>query len=81
MIVAIAIRFAGQVYSMPKPAKHLHLMLEWIDKLPDIDTGIKGFLDDKGNFLTRAEAGIHALTCGQVAGLPTFRQFQSDDLW
>lgn len=81
MIVAVAIELKGQIYWSPRPAKHLNLMLKHLDQVPDIDSGLKGFLDDKGNFLDRTKAGIHALACGQVAGLPTFRQFQSDDLW
>jgi hypothetical protein len=85
MIVAAAIKAGrGMTCSMPKPCRHVDIQREM-----EIGHGIaiaesdKGFLDDRGRFLGRHEAAVHACAAGQVKqqainwNLGLF----SEDLW
>jgi hypothetical protein len=40
---------------------------------------IEGFIDDKGNFLTRKQAGKHAFECDQISSLTDY--LFSEDIW
>jgi len=98
MIVAAAIRKDGITYSMPKPARH-HTIIHAAPRLGSIfrrlirkswlRDGEQGFLTDKGDFLKRVPAGIHAERCGQVhPGIANIQhEFNpviglfSEDLW
>jgi hypothetical protein len=61
MITHVAIKRNGKVYSLPPPNRHHDVLYS----MPEEEQGVsdeveardvQGFLDDKGNFLTRSEA-------------------------
>ena len=67
MITHVAIIYRGELYSLPKPNRHHHIIREIHLKTGDGDIfGEQGFLDDQGNFLDRPAALIHARECGQL---------------
>lgn len=73
MIVAVAvIGKDGKIYTgEPFKERHHHIinrMSPERQKLPYgfFKGGEQGFIDDKGNYLNRAEAAKHAIECGQV---------------
>ena len=77
MITHVAIIYNGVTHSLPKPNRHHHI-LNVLSQVAgqDVDDAIQGFLDDKGNFLDRAQAWDHAKACGQI-----IRDFRKDDNW
>lgn len=83
MIHAVAIKYKGTTYTLPKPARHYMLVdLIIADHVEyNFDIGIKGFLRDDGQFLNRAEAGKHALECGQVQNLHVGGDLYSEEVW
>lgn len=77
MIVAAAIIYDGVVWTLPRPARHCHIMhamvrvLGWnaqtqsYDPLPR-ESGIEqGFVDELGAFRTREDAARHVKAFGQ----------------
>lgn len=82
MITHVAIKYDGMVYSLPKPNRH-HDVIRMIGGIAGPD--VQGFLDDKGYFLTRKQAFIHAQFHGQVLprapGQYNGDQLFSEDLW
>ena len=86
MIVAAAIRHkaTGIVLTLPRPNRHMHINMVAKDHLRlgrnvvNIDCE-EGFLDNRGRFLGRGDARLHAWECGQVRG-PDGELF-SEDLW
>ena len=93
MIVCVALQApSGLVFSLPRPARHDTVMfllgscyIENEGKKAsqiDLPTVVAGFLDDRGEFLTRRDAYIHALACGQLAEKDDGRAvLVSEDLW
>jgi hypothetical protein len=89
MILAVAIKVNGIVFFAPSPKRHHHILHELQeDKLFDnTDVVVEGFLNEKGEFLSRREAYDHVIECSQ----PMIRQsgskyYQGDklfseDLW
>jgi hypothetical protein len=89
MIVAAAIRRRsdGQVFSLPKPARHGDVM----SMLGTIETehgtkwalhdGEQGFVDEEGRFYNRKQARAHAFRCGQHTGELIGSILTSEDLW
>ena len=51
-----------------------------IEKTGDY-SGEQGFVDDKGNFLNRVQAGQEAVGSGQLEKLPRPPRLFSEDLW
>ena len=83
MILAVAIRQAGVVYTLPRPARHhdvIRLMAERYG-LPTPVAGEQGFLDSELGFLDRGQAASRALDSGQVAALRCPPELFSEDLW
>lgn len=84
MIVAVGIDMAGEVFSLPPPARH-HDLIEnicTIRKLESLPTwAIQGFLTRAGDFLNREDAREHALAVGQVAMPLHGTMLFSEDLW
>ena len=81
MICSVAMTIGSMIISLPKPARHDQIYKRLKD-LNVICTGQEecGFLDDKGNFLSRQEAYYHAVECGQIkAG--DIECLISEDLW
>lgn len=89
MIVGVAIKHEGTVYSLPKPKRHPHVLAEnGEERLPSgiikwrLASGTQGFVTDTGEFLNRRQAATHALNCGQIERLKfSSRELFSEDLW
>lgn len=85
MIVAVAVRYNGKVYSLPRPNRH-HDVLRVIhqetgDWTIDAHGDDQGFLDENGTYYRRAPALIHAITCGQIKEGKWGTQLYSEDVW
>ncbi|HYX22471.1 MAG TPA: hypothetical protein VFA98_16625 [Thermoanaerobaculia bacterium] len=80
MIVAVAIQHRGKTYSLPRPNRHHHVILHIVSTTgaSHVD-GEQGFLDDEGNFLSRAMAAGHAFACGQIK--EEKKGLFSEDVW
>jgi len=83
-VVASAIAYDGEIYSLPAPARHVDVMkhmigLGIVDLIPPDD---QGFVTSTGRFVTRQEAANLAVAACQI----TETKFQpgilfSEDLW
>lgn len=93
MITHVAIRFRGTIWSLPKSNRH-HDVIRMIGAKTgvtyvDAYNDNQGFLDDKGQYLTREEAFQHARYHGQLkprtdrhpAGLCHASILFSEDVW
>lgn len=81
MITHVAIKYKDKVYSLPQPWRH-HDVIRQIGGIYGPD--VQGFLTDKGHFLTREQAFVHAQFHGQVKRGPNDYngdQLFSEDLW
>lgn len=83
-IVAAAIRSHGVICSIPAPARHhniIHAMARagW----GDAPHGEQGFLDSRGEFLSRAEAYVVAEAAKQITSRGPHRVgwLFSEDVW
>lgn len=84
-IVAAAVQWNGVTISLPRPARHhhiLHSMCEpgWPEDAPL--TCVQGFIDSNGDFYDRKSAKLLVKATGQ----PTIADYQpyelfSEDLW
>ena len=82
MITHVAIRYNGQIWSLPSPFRHHHV-IRVIHYLNDIDTysdDEQGFLDHTGTFLSRRQAKYRAIECGQITST-LHNELFSEDLW
>lgn len=80
----VAILFRDQVWSLPAPFRHHHIIRVIVDLDPSVThvDGEQGFLDAKGRFLRRAPALTVALHNGQVKnGKIIGGVLTSEDLW
>ena len=68
-ITHVAIRFDSQIYSLPAPNRHHHVIRHICEttgvKCVDAYGENQGFLDETGRYLTRAEALVVAMKTGQ----------------
>lgn len=88
-ITHVAVRFKGQVWSLPKPFRHHNIIRVIADLTGEtvIDCneteGHQGFLDSSGRYLTRKQALINALLHKQVKDENDIRHGMlfSEDLW
>ncbi len=83
MITHVAIIFRGKVYSLPRPNRHHHVIqMIWDQTGLSVDNDTQGFLDDKGNFLNRKQAKLHATDCGQIINNTNHSVVLfSEDIW
>ncbi len=86
MITHVAIKYEGEVWSLPPPNRHCHVIWDICAKLGINQIGDdeeQGFLDSEGNFLNREEALIIALANNQIKDPNDIRanQLFSEDLW
>lgn len=91
MIVAAACRFRGEIWTLPRPARHHHILhvmhevLGWngetrkVEPLADEERIDQGFVDDAGVFIDREMSAIAAFMCGQIAEKKS--ELFSEDLW
>lgn len=80
-----AIRFLGEVFSLPRPKRHHDVIRHIISRRPDMTTvagGTQGFITSNGRFVDRGEALVIAVRQNQIkvkTGNPA--QLYSEDLW
>lgn len=80
-ITHVAIRYNGNVYTMPAPYRH-HDVIRMIGGIAGPD--VQGFMTNRGDFLTRTEAMKVAVAAGQLKRGPGGYQgpeLFSEDLW
>lgn len=68
-ITHVAIQYKGEVYSLPSPNRHHHVIQHIASIHPDggvNGTNVQGFLDENGNFLNRRGAFIRAQKTDQI---------------
>ncbi len=84
LIHAVAITQDGIVFTLPRPARHHHV-IKYITSKPgrkyNPKLGEQGFITDSGNFVTREQAAILALASGQVIKLADPPELFSEDVW
>lgn len=75
-ITGVAYIHRGVIWSLPRPARHGHLIRAITDATRDCvgDDSISGFVDDLGRFLTREQAF-------QITGKGRGGESYSEDLW
>ena len=85
MITHVAIRFRDQIWSLPRPNRHHHVIRMIVEKTncETVCDDEQGFLDDTGQFLTREEALKVALQHNQVKDVNDIRcgMLFSEDVW
>jgi hypothetical protein len=84
-VVAAAIKSKvnGQVYSVPQPGRHHHVISKMAKEgLPLPIQGEQGFLLSDGSFVRRARAKMIAVRAGQLLpGVSGRSKLYSEDLW
>lgn len=82
-ITHVAVRFAGQTYSLPAPNRHHNVLRVIHAAHKKTWPNIQGFLDNRGKFLGRREAVRVALKARQVLKPDDLRGHRlfSEDLW
>lgn len=91
MIKQAAIRFRGEIWTLPRPARHHHILnalnavLGWspetrrVEPLPDEERIEQGFVTWSGRFVDRREAAYIAELRCQIR--EPKRELFSEDLW
>lgn len=82
----VAIRFNGQVWSLPKPFRHHHIIRLIVEhtgvSYVDSRDEDQGFLDANGRYLTRKQAHVNADMHDQIKnGKIIGGVLTSEDLW
>jgi hypothetical protein len=83
----VAIRFRGEVYSLPAPNRHHHVIWKIVREtgadFVDAPTEDQGFLDESGTFLNRRQALVSARMFGQIKKGTVIRlgMLFSEDVW
>lgn len=85
-IIAVAIQRAGVIWTLPRPARHHHVIAAINDAHPVrgpllIAEGAQGFVTSGGRFVDRVEAARIARASGQIASLAAPPNLYSEDLW
>ena len=83
-VVAAAIQWQGITISLPKPARHSHILWAALDDLlgkEHVAVSTQGFLTSEGRFVNRIEAKNIAYIAGQIKETPNPTQLFSEDLW
>ena len=86
-ITHVALRFNGQIWSLPRPYRHHHIIGMIVHLNPDIrhvdaHGEDQGFLDETGRYLTRKQAEVSAALNDQIKnGKIIGGVLTSEDLW
>jgi hypothetical protein len=86
-ITHVAVRFAGRIFSLPRPNRHHHVIWKIVEETGaetvDSRDEDQGFLDESGRYLTRKQALVNALLNKQVKDESEIRlgQLYSEDVW
>lgn len=78
MIVNAAIRYPDGKVRVAK--RHYKIMMAAAKEGIKSYDGEQGFVTDKGKFLTRSQAKLHALDCQQISPFH-YGTLHSEDLW
>ena len=79
MITQAAVLCDGAIHTLPRPARHGDVLHDLYNKKGLVLGTRQGFINERGEFLTRAEAAIEAFRCGQIK-TPKPCLF-TEDLW
>lgn len=91
-ITHVAMRFRGQLWSLPRPYRHHHIIriIAYLNGMfgdgqithVDAHGDDQGFLDAAGQYLTRKQAHARAALTGQIKD-PTkvYGTFTSENVW
>lgn len=83
----VAIRFRDQIWSLPRPYRHHHVLRVISSLVEDLDCidshgDDQGFLDSSGRYLTRKQAAVSAMMNNQIKnGEIIGGVLTSEDLW
>lgn len=81
-VVQAAIREFGVVFTMPRPARHGHLIRAMVlAGAPPPITGEQGFVLSDGTFADRARAALVAKAAAQVRNRTGTGDLFTEDLW
>lgn len=82
-IVAAAVMLDDEVWQLPRPARHHHILWALDQVLPGraIEAHVQGFMTNTGRFVEREEAARIASMAGQVGKLSAPPHLFSEDLW
>jgi hypothetical protein len=81
-IIAAAIKANGLIMSMPRPARHFHIMAAMPAKMARaVVPSDQGFLTDAGTFVGREAGLLIALKAQQLLKPTQHRELFSEDLW
>ncbi len=83
LIHAVAIMQGDILYTLPKPARHHHVIAYIVAHVGKYNPnlGEQGFITDSGHFVTREQAAMLALASGQVTKLTDPPELFSEDVW
>lgn len=65
MIVAAAIVYDDVIWTLPRPARHHHIIWAHKEVTGEGGSGQQGFVDEAGHFWDRKHARRIAIDCGQ----------------
>ena len=86
-ITHVAIRFNGEIYSLPAPNRHHHLIRHIVETtgVDSVDSreDDQGFLDESGRYLNRRQALYSARVNNQIKDESKVRakMLTSEDVW
>ena len=86
-IATAAIRVNGEIWTLPRPARHHHLVETWSrshrtnGKPTRIPRHDQGFMTTNGRFVDRREEALIAIYSGEIGELRWPPNLYSEDLW
>lgn len=82
-IIAAAVIFDEEVWHLPSPARHHHVLwaIDQVHPGRAIEAHVQGFMTNTGRFVEREEAARIASMAGQVGKLSAPPHLFSEDLW
>ena len=80
-ILQAAIQQDGQLYTLPRPNRHHHIIHGPMTGIYQRSASVQGFLTSAGGFVDREEAARLALKSGQIKELTHPPLLYSEDLW
>ena len=81
-IVSVAIKANGLIMSMPKPARHHHVIAAMPARMARaVLPSDQGFLTNKGEFVGREDGLKMATDAGQLLKPTSHDELFSEDLW
>jgi hypothetical protein len=83
LIAGVAVKWRGEVHSLPSPARHIDVIMDMAAKgYPPGSTLIQGFVTTAARFVDRKEAFRLAQNGGQIKDTPRGPpDLHSEDMW